>query len=79
MLSPNTFPSHVKPIHRLYPRGSVSKDRAYTKEELHNMIELAIDLTDKVIITVFSSAGFRLEAWNYLEKCEVHKRSCFCS
>ena len=80
-ISPNTFPNHVKPIrrlldanaipihwksiHRLFPRGSVSKDRAYTKEELRHMMDSASDLTDKVIITVFSSSGFRLEAWNY--------------
>ena len=80
-ISPNTFPTHVKPIrrlldanaipihwkslHRLFPRGSVSKDRAYTKEELQNMMYSAIDITDKVIIAVFSSAGFCLESWNY--------------
>lgn len=80
-ISPNTFPTYIKPIrrlldansipihwkslHRLFPRGSVSKDRAYTKQELQTMMDSAVDLTDKVIITAFSSAGFRLESWNY--------------
>ena len=51
-MSPNTFPNHIKPIRRLldansvpihrkslqrlYPRGAVSQDRAYTREELQS-------------------------------------------
>ena len=80
-MSPNTFPNHIKPIRRLldansvpihwkslqrlYPRGAVSQDRAYTREELQKMMDVAIDLTDKVIITLASSAGFRKESWDY--------------
>jgi len=80
-LSPNTFPTHIKPIcrlldanaiaihwkslQRLYPRGTISRDRAYTRDELRHLMESAIDITDKVILSVFSSAGFRLEAWDY--------------
>lgn len=80
-ISPNTFPTHIKPIRKLldtnaipvhwkslhcqFPREQVSKDRAYTREELQKMWDVASDITDKVILTVFSSAGFRLEAWNY--------------
>jgi hypothetical protein len=80
-LSPNTIPNHVKPIHsfldaagvamhwkslyKLYPRAKATEDRAYTREELQKMIAVASDLTDKVIIAMFSSGGFRLEAWNY--------------
>lgn len=80
-LSPNTVPNHVKPIHslldtagvaihwkslyKLYPREKITEDRAYTREELQKMIAVAPDLIDKVIVTMFSSGGFRLEAWNY--------------
>lgn len=80
-MSPNTFPNHIKPIRRLldansvpihwkslqrlYPRGAVTQDRAYSREELQQMMDVAIDLTDKVIITLASSAGFRKESWDY--------------
>ena len=80
-LSPNSFSNYIKPVRRLldansiqihwkslqrlYPRGSVSQDRAYTREELQKMMDVAIDLTDKVIITLGSSAGFRKEAWDH--------------
>ncbi|WP_268544054.1 site-specific integrase [Candidatus Nitrosotenuis cloacae] len=80
-LNPNTVPNHIKPIHALldaagiaihwkslskqYPRPRISEDRAYTKEELQRMIEASANITDKLIIEMFSSGGFRLEAWNY--------------
>ena len=80
-ISPNTFSNYIKPIRRLldanavalhwkslqrlYPRGAVSQDRAYTREELQHLMDVAIDLTDKVIITLASSAGFRKESWDY--------------
>ena len=80
-ISPNTFPNYIKPIRRLldansiplhwkslqrlYPRGSVPQDRAYQREELQQMMNVAVDLTDKVIITLGSSAGFRKESWDY--------------
>lgn len=79
-LSPNTVPGKIKPIKALFaandidiswkminkmlPRATKSDDRAYTKEEIKSMLEHT-NLTDKVIILLFSSAGFRLEAWDY--------------
>ena len=81
-INPNTVPNHIKPIKalldsnnialhwkslsRMYPRGRVTDDRGYTREELQLMIEASPDITDKLIIQIFSSAGFRLEAWDYL-------------
>jgi len=66
LLDANRIPIHWKSLHKLYPRKqSTIKDRAYTKAELQKMLESARDITDKVIITLFSSGGFRLEAWNY--------------
>ena len=80
-LNPNTLPNHVKPIrtlldsnavpihwkslHKLYPRPKNTEDRAYTREELQRMIEASPEITDKLIIELFSSGGFRLEAWDY--------------
>jgi len=81
-LNPNTVPNHIKPIKalldsnniplhwksltRMFPRKKVTEDRAYTREELQRMIEASPDITDKLIIEIFSSAGFRLESWDYL-------------
>ena len=66
LLDANRIPIHWKSLRRLYPRKQTTvKDRAYTKQELQKMLETARDITDKVIITLFSSGGFRLEAWNY--------------
>ena len=80
-LNPNTIPNHIKPIkslldansipihwkslHKMYPREQQSNDRAYTREEIQKMIEVCSDITDKVIIQLFSSGGFRLGAWEY--------------
>ena len=80
-LNPNTLPNHIKPIrtlldansvplhwkslHKLYPRPKKTEDRTYTREELQRMIEASPDITDKLIIQLFSSGGFRLEAWDY--------------
>lgn len=59
-------------MHRLYPRRQTTvEDRAYKKQELQKMLETARDLTDKVIITLFSSGGFRLEAWNYFTRKDI--------
>ena len=81
-LNPNTLPNLIKPIRalldangvaihwksisKMYPRPAKTDDRAYSRAELQGMMEAARDLTDKVILTVFSSAGFRVEAWEYL-------------
>ncbi|MGI0069737.1 MAG: hypothetical protein ACREAN_05720, partial [Nitrosopumilaceae archaeon] len=66
LLDANKIPMHWKSLYRLYPRKQTSSDdRAYTREELQKMIEVAPDITDNLIIQLFSSGGFRLEAWNY--------------
>ena len=80
-ISPNTVPNYIKPIkvltdtndialhwkrlYKLFPREQKSKDRAYTIQEVQKMFKLSHDLTDKVIIAMFSSSGFRLESWDY--------------
>lgn len=80
-LNPNTLPNHIKPIkalldsnaiglhwkslYRMYPRAKKTEDRAYTREELQKMIQVSSDITDKLIVQLFSSGGFRVEAWNY--------------
>ena len=80
-LSPNSVSNRIKPIkalltaneidiswklvNKMFPRETKSEDRAYTKEEIQNMLEHCTDITDKLIILMFSSAGFRLEAWDY--------------
>ena len=80
-ISPNTVSNRVKPIkalltaneidiswkliNKMFPREVKSEDRAYTREEIQNMLEHCMDITDKLIILMFSSAGFRLEAWDY--------------
>jgi len=80
-LSPATVKNRLKPIKALMksndiemswylvdkslPKPGKSKDRAYTREELQSMMSVATDLTDKVIIILFSSGGFRVESWNY--------------
>ncbi len=80
-ISPNTVKNRIKPIkallasneidvswsmiNKMLPREVRSDDRAYTKEEIQNMLEHCTDIVDKLIILMFSSAGFRLEAWDY--------------
>ena len=66
MLDANRIPIHWKSLNKLLPRReSKSKDRAYTREEIQKMLAVTNDITDKVIILLFSSGGFRLEAWDY--------------
>ncbi len=66
LLDANRIPVHWKSLNKLMPRReSKSKDRAYTREELQKMLEVSNDITDKIIILMFSSAGFRLGAWDY--------------
>ena len=80
-ISPNTVSNRLKPIkallsaneidvswnviNKMLPRQTKSEDRAYTREEIQKMIQCCTDVTDKVIILMFSSAGFRLESWDY--------------
>jgi len=49
----------------MYPRETKSEDRAYTREEIQAMLVHCTDITDRLIILMFSSGGFRLEAWDY--------------
>jgi len=97
-ISPNTVKNRIKPIkallsaneidvswtmiNKMFPREVRSDDRAYTKEEIQNMLEHCTDVIDKLIILMFSSAGFRLEAWDYFcwkdvvffeDEKEIHK------
>ena len=66
LLDANRVAVHWKSLRKLYPRKqSTVEDRAYTKQELQKVLYAAHDITDRVIITLFSSGGFRLEAWNY--------------
>ncbi len=66
LLDANRIQIHWKSLNKLMPRReSKSKDRAYTREEIQKMLEVTNDITDKVIILLFSSGGFRLEAWDY--------------
>lgn len=52
-------------VDKSLPKVGKSTDRAYTREELQNMMIEAVDLADKIIITAASSGGFRIEAWDY--------------
>lgn len=79
--SPNSVPNKIKPIkallaaaeidvswkviNKMMPDQIKSRDRAYTRAELQSMLAAATSLTDKVIILLFSSAGFRVGAWDY--------------
>ncbi len=66
ILDSNRILIHWKSLTKLFPRiKRGSNDRAYTREEMQRMLEVSNDITDKVIILMFSSGGFRLEAWDY--------------
>ena len=66
LLDSNAIAIHWKSLYKLMPRReSISKDRAYTKKELQDMLKITNDIADKVIILMSSSAGFRVEAWDY--------------
>lgn len=54
-----------KLIDKGLPKIGKSPDRAYTREEIQTLITKSNDIVDKVIILLFSSAGFRVEAWDY--------------
>ena len=66
LLDSNGVPIHWKTLYKLMPkRESATKDRAYTKEEIQKMLKISNDITDHVILLMSSSAGFRVEAWDY--------------
>jgi len=54
-----------KLINKGIPKPENSQDRAYSREELHTLMLSACDIVDKIIILLFSSAGFRLGSWDY--------------
>jgi len=54
-----------KLINKGIPKAELSQDRAYTRDELKILMLSACDIVDKIIILLFSSAGFRLGAWDY--------------
>jgi len=66
LLASNEIPFFWKNLNRGMPKPGKGKDRAYTIPELQDMMKHATDVMDKVIITMFSSGGFRLAAWNDL-------------
>lgn len=66
LLDANNVLLHWKSLNKLMPRReSKTPDRAYTREEIQKMLEVSNDITDKVIILLFSSGGFRLESWDF--------------
>ena len=66
LLDANRVPIHWKSLNKLLPRREAkSKDRAYTKEEIQKMLDVSNNITDRVLILMFSSGGFRLESWDY--------------
>lgn len=80
-VKPSNIKNRLKPIKALFhaneidfswklidkglPKIGKSPDRAYTRDEIQVMITKSNDIVDKVIILLFSSAGFRVEAWDY--------------
>ncbi len=80
-IKPGTITNYLKPIKALFavneidfswklinkslPLVGKTSDRAYTREELQILLANSHDIVDDVIILLFSSAGFRVEAWDY--------------
>jgi len=60
-----------KLLNKGIPKAEKTKDRAYTRDELQTLMLSACDTVDKIIILLFSSAGFRLGAWDYLTWSDV--------
>jgi len=58
-------------IDKMMPKEKKSEDRAYTQKEIHSMMTHCVDIVDKVIITMFSSTGVRLEAWDYFTWSDI--------
>ena len=65
LLSANEVDISWKIINKMFPREIKSQDRAYTKKEIKDMLEHCTDIIDRLTILMFSSGGFRLEAWDY--------------
>ncbi len=71
LLDSNRVAIHWKSLTKLFPRiKRGSNDRACTREEVQRMLEITNDITDNVIVLLFSSRGFRLEAGDsHMERC----------
>ena len=54
-----------KKLDRSIPKDGKSQDKAYTREQLQLLMKKATDTVDKIIVTLCSSAGFRVESWDY--------------
>jgi len=65
VLAANEIDFSWKLIDKGLPRPGKAPDRSYTREEIQTMLVHSVDILDKVIIKLFSSAGFRLEVWDY--------------
>lgn len=66
LLDANEIDFSWKLLNKSIPKPENSQDRAYTREELQTLMLSACDILDKIIIVLFSSAGFRRGAWDYL-------------
>ncbi len=65
LLSANEIDISWKMINKMFPREIKSQDRAYTKNEIQSMLKHCTDIIDRLTVLMFSSGGFRLEAWDY--------------
>jgi len=65
LLAANDIDFSWKKINKSLPKPGKSKDKAYSREQLHLLLDNATNLVDKIMITLCSSAGFRIEAWDY--------------
>ena len=54
-----------KLINKSLPKVGKAPDRAYTRDEIKILLANSGDIVDRIIILLFSSAGFRVEAWDY--------------
>jgi integrase len=86
-IKPGTISNYLKPIKALFavneidfswklinkslPLVGKTSDRAYTREELQTLLANSHDIVDDVIVLLFSSAGFRVEAWDYFTWSDV--------
>jgi len=86
-IKPGTIRNYLKPIIALFAANEIdfswklinkslpivgkSPDRAYTREEIQTLLANSHDIVDDVIILLFSSAGFRVEAWDYFTWADV--------
>lgn len=58
LLVSNRIAMHWRSLYKMHPRSTRTEDRGYAKSELEEMMKISHDITDKVILTIFFSAGF---------------------